>query len=101
MRGGEGGRQRSMAQMKRKQDRARAKAMGGNVEREKIIREVQLPPAIVVSELAARMAEKTGAVVKALMNSGLMVASERNDRCRHSRADHRRVWPQGCSRFGR
>ena len=73
MRGGEGGRQRSMAQMKRKQDRARAKAMGGNVEREKIIRDVQLPPAIVVSELAARMAEKTGAVVKALMNSGLMI----------------------------
>tara|TARA_R110002020_G_scaffold475452_1_gene710164 strand:- start:46959 stop:49442 length:2484 start_codon:yes stop_codon:yes gene_type:complete len=73
LRGGEGGRQRSMAQMKRKQDRARAKAMGGNVEREKIIRDVQLPPAIVVSELAARMAEKTGAVVKALMNSGLMV----------------------------
>ncbi|MEH6645564.1 translation initiation factor IF-2 [Sulfitobacter sp.] len=73
MRGGEGGRQRSMAQMKRKQDRARAKAMGGNVEREKIIRDVQLPPAIMVSELAIRMAEKTGAVVKALMNSGLMI----------------------------
>jgi translation initiation factor IF-2 len=73
MRGGEGGRQRSMAQMKRKQDRARAKAMGGNVEREKIVRNVNLPPAIVVSELAARMAEKTGAVVKALMNSGLMI----------------------------
>jgi len=73
MRGGEGGRQRSMAQMKRKQDRARAKAMGGNVEREKIIRDVQLPPAIVVSELAARMAEKPGVVVKALMNIGLMI----------------------------
>jgi len=73
LRGGEGGRQRSMAQMKRKQDRARQKAMGGNVEREKIVRNVNLPPAIVVSELAARMAEKTGAVVKALMNSGLMV----------------------------
>ncbi|MGC1494990.1 MAG: translation initiation factor IF-2 [Sulfitobacter sp.] len=71
--GGEGGRHRSMAQMKRKQERARQKAMGGNVEREKIIRNVNLPPAIVVSELAARMAEKTGAVVKALMNNGLMV----------------------------
>ncbi|KHA50499.1 MAG: translation initiation factor IF-2 [Sulfitobacter geojensis] len=71
--GGEGGRQRSMAAMKRKQERQRQKAMGGNVEREKIIREVQLPPAIVVSELAARMAEKTGAVVKALMTNGMMV----------------------------
>ncbi len=71
--GGEGGRHRSMAQMKRKQERARQKAMGGNVEREKIIRNVNLPPAIVVSELASRMAEKTGAVVKALMNNGMMV----------------------------
>jgi len=71
--GGEGGRQRSMAQMKRKQERARQKAMGGQVEREKIVRDVQLPPAIVVSELANRMAEKTGAVVKALMQNGLMV----------------------------
>ncbi|MEP1944195.1 MAG: translation initiation factor IF-2, partial [Sulfitobacter sp.] len=73
LRGGEGGRQRSMAQMKRKQERARQKAMGGSVEREKVVRDVQLPPAIVVSELAARMAEKTGAVVKALMTNGLMV----------------------------
>ncbi|KEJ90691.1 translation initiation factor IF-2 [Sulfitobacter donghicola] len=73
LRGGEGGRQRSMAQMKRKQERARQKAMGGSVEREKVVREVQLPPAIVVSELAARMAEKTGAVVKALMTNGMMV----------------------------
>ena len=36
-----------MAAMKRKQERARQKAMGGTVEREKIIRDVQLPPAIV------------------------------------------------------
>jgi translation initiation factor IF-2 len=71
--GGEGGRQRSMAQMKRKQERARQKAMGGNVEREKIIRDVQLPPAIVVSELANRMAERVGEVVKALMTNGMMV----------------------------
>ncbi|MEP5731680.1 MAG: translation initiation factor IF-2 [Sulfitobacter sp.] len=71
--GGEGGRHRSMAAMKRKQERARQKAMGGAVEREKVIRDVQLPPAIVVSELAARMAEKTGAVVKALMTNGMMV----------------------------
>ena len=71
--GGEGGRQRSMAQMKRKQERARQKAMGGSVEREKVVRDVQLPEAIVVSELANRMAERVGEVVKALMNSGLMV----------------------------
>jgi translation initiation factor IF-2 len=71
--GGEGGRTKSMAAMKRKQERARQKAMGGNVEREKIVRDVQLPEAIMVSELANRMAERVGAVVKALMQSGMMV----------------------------
>ena len=71
--GGEGGRHRSMAAMKRKQERQRQKAMGGSVEREKIVRDVQLPEAIVVSELANRMAERVAAVVKSLMNAGIMV----------------------------
>ena len=70
---GEGGRQRSMASMKRKQERARQKAMGGSVEREKVIRDVQLPETIVVSELANRMAERVGDVVKSLMQMGMMV----------------------------
>ncbi|WP_380056044.1 translation initiation factor IF-2 [Falsihalocynthiibacter sp. SS001] len=73
LRGGEGGRQRSMASMKRKQERARQKAMGGQVEREKVVRDVQVPEAIVVSELANRMAERVGEVVKALMKMGMMV----------------------------
>ncbi|MGR3272017.1 translation initiation factor IF-2, partial [Thalassococcus profundi] len=71
--GGEGGRQKSMAAMKRKQERARQKAMGGQVQREKVVRDVQLPEAIMVSELANRMAERVGDVVKALMQNGLMV----------------------------
>ncbi|MEQ9746802.1 MAG: translation initiation factor IF-2 [Marinovum algicola] len=71
--GGEGGRQRSMAAMKRKQERARQKAMGGPVEREKVVREVKLPEAIVVSELANRMAERVADVVKSLMQMGMMV----------------------------
>jgi translation initiation factor IF-2 len=71
--GGEGGRHRSMAAMKRKQERARQKAMGGSVEREKVMRTVNLPEAIVVSELANRMAERVGDVVKSLMQMGLMV----------------------------
>jgi translation initiation factor IF-2 len=70
--GREGGRQRSMAAMKRKQDRARAKAMGQSAEREKIYREVSLPEAITVSELANRMAERVADVVKALMTNGIM-----------------------------
>ncbi|MCO6384231.1 MAG: translation initiation factor IF-2 [Vannielia sp.] len=71
--GGEGGRQRSMAAMKRKQERARQKAMGGVESREKVVRDVQLPEAIVVSELANRMAERVAEVVKALMQNGMMV----------------------------
>src|SRR6056297_1385406 len=71
--GGEGGRQKSLAAMKRKQERARQKAMGGSQEREKVVRGVQLPETIVVSELANRMAERVGDVVKALMNNGMMV----------------------------
>ncbi len=72
MAGREGGRQRSMAAMKRKQDRARAKAMGVSAEREKVFREVALPEAITVSELANRMTERVADVVKALMTNGIM-----------------------------
>lgn len=72
LRGGDG-RHRSMAAMKRKQERARLKALGGTVEREKVVRDVQLPEAIVVSELANRMAERVGDVVKSLMTMGMMV----------------------------
>ncbi|UWQ91476.1 translation initiation factor IF-2 [Aliisedimentitalea scapharcae] len=71
--GGAGGRHRSVAAMKRKQERARQKAMGGAVEREKVIRDVQLPESIVVSELANRMAERVADVVKELMKMGMMV----------------------------
>ncbi|WP_322891050.1 MULTISPECIES: translation initiation factor IF-2 [unclassified Yoonia] len=76
--GREGGRQRSMAAMKRKQDRARAKAMGGSAEREKVFRDVALPPAITVSELANRMAERVADVVKALMQNGIMATQNQS-----------------------
>ncbi|MDI3337756.1 translation initiation factor IF-2 [Defluviimonas aestuarii] len=70
---GEGGRQRSLAAMKRKQEKARQKAMGMNVRPEKQVRDVQLPETIIVSELANRMAERAADVVKALMKMGMMV----------------------------
>ncbi|WP_136636804.1 translation initiation factor IF-2 [Pseudooceanicola onchidii] len=71
--GGEGGRQKSLASMKRKQERARQKAMGGPVSREKVVRDVQVPEAIMVGELANRMAERVADVVKSLMQMGMMV----------------------------
>ena len=67
------GRHRSMASMKRKQERARQKAMGGAVEREKVVRDVQVPDGIMVQELANRMAERVADVVKSLMKMGMMV----------------------------
>ncbi|WP_299844196.1 translation initiation factor IF-2 [uncultured Jannaschia sp.] len=70
--GGEGGRQRSLASMRRKQERQR-RGGGGNVQQEKVARTVQLPDTIVVSELANRMTERVAAVVKALMQNGMMV----------------------------
>ncbi|MGB5559886.1 MAG: translation initiation factor IF-2 [Paracoccaceae bacterium] len=76
--GGEGGRQRSMAAMKRKQERARQKAMGGHETREKVVRDVQVPETIVVQELANRMAERVADVVKALMNNGMMVTQNQS-----------------------
>lgn len=72
---GEGGRVRSLAAMKRKQEKARAKAMGGSVRAEKQVRDVQLPETIVVSELANRMAERGADVIKALMKMGMMVTA--------------------------
>ncbi|RNF35831.1 translation initiation factor IF-2 [Paracoccus methylarcula] len=71
---GEGGRQRSLAAMKRKQERARQKAMGQQQRAEKQSREVQLPETIVVQELANRMAERAADVVKSLMKMGMMVS---------------------------
>ncbi len=71
--GDEGGRQRSLAAMKRKQEKARAKALGLGMKAEKQVRDVQLPETIVVSELANRMAERAADVVKSLMKMGMMV----------------------------
>ncbi|AHM03516.1 Translation initiation factor 2 [Roseibacterium elongatum DSM 19469] len=76
--GGEGGRQRSLAAMKRKQERARQKAMGGTESREKVVRDVQVPETIVVSELANRMAERAADVVKSLMQMGMMVTQNQS-----------------------
>ena len=75
---GEGGRQRSLAAMKRKQERARLKALGGVESREKVVRDVQVPESIVVQELANRMAERVADVVKALMQSGMMVTQNQS-----------------------
>jgi translation initiation factor IF-2 len=67
----EGGRQRSLAAMKRRQEKARQKSTGSG-ERERVIRDVTIPDAITVQELANRMAERSADVVKSLMKMGMM-----------------------------
>jgi translation initiation factor IF-2 len=69
--GGGGNKHRSMAAMKRRAAREKAK-LRGPIEHEKIARDVQLPETITVQELANRMTEKVAAVVKALMTNGIM-----------------------------
>ncbi|OIP85149.1 MAG: translation initiation factor IF-2, partial [Rhodobacterales bacterium CG2_30_65_12] len=76
--GREGGRQRSVAAMKRKQERMRQKAMGGGESHEKIVRDVQVPETIMVQELANRMAERVADVVKSLMKMGMMVTQNQS-----------------------
>ncbi len=75
---GEGGRHRSVAAMKRKQERLRQKAMGGAASHEKVVRDVQVPETIMVSELANRMSERVADVVKALMKMGMMVTQNQS-----------------------
>ena len=76
--GSEGGRQRSLAAMKRKQEKARQKAMGFGQKAEKMVRDVQLPETIVVSELAIRMAERVADLIKSLMKMGMMVTANQS-----------------------
>ena len=68
----EDGRQRSLAAMKRRQERDKRRMASHSGEREKIVREVHVPDAITVQELANRMAERVAAVVKVLMQNGIM-----------------------------
>ena len=68
----QGGRQRSIASLRRRQEKVKRRQITENIEREKIIREVQVPDAITVQELANRMAERSATVVKTLMTNGIM-----------------------------
>ncbi|QIK40077.1 translation initiation factor IF-2 [Pontivivens nitratireducens] len=75
---GEGGRQKSMAAMRRRQERQARKGGGSNEPREKVVRDVKLPEAITVAELANRMAERVASVVKSLMQNGIMATQNQS-----------------------
>ena len=73
LRGTDGARQKSLAAMRRRAERERKKAMGSNEPQQKVMREVVVPEAITVQELANRMAERAVDVIKILMKQGMMV----------------------------
>ncbi|WP_375289596.1 translation initiation factor IF-2 [Qipengyuania sp.] len=70
----EGRRARSLAALKRAREKERRMHGGGSSKpREKQVRDVVVPEAITVQELANRMAEKGADLVKELFNLGMMV----------------------------
>ena len=67
-------RQRSLASMRRAREREKRamSARGGPAEARKVVRDVVVPEAITVQELASRMAVRGAEVVKSLMKLGVM-----------------------------
>ena len=66
---GEGGRQRSLASVRRQREKARMREEQPAVKQ---VRDVVIPDTITVQELANRMAERAADVVKELMKLGIM-----------------------------
>ncbi len=67
------GHRRSLASIRRAQEKERQKQFAAAHPQEKVIREVIIPETITVQELANRMSEKGATVVKTLMKLGMMV----------------------------
>ncbi len=70
-----GARQRSVAAFRRRQERERQRVQreaSGALPQQKIVREVQIPETITVSELANRMAVRGNEVIKSLMKMDIM-----------------------------
>jgi translation initiation factor IF-2 len=65
-------RERSLASLRRKRERDARRASGIQQSREKIMREVIIPEAITIQELANRMSEKSVDVIRLLMKQGAM-----------------------------
>jgi translation initiation factor IF-2 len=71
--GGETMRQRSLASVRRAREREKARMRSANDQpKVKQVRDVTIPDAITVQELANRMAERSADVIKELMKLGIM-----------------------------
>ena len=65
-------RARSLAAFRRRMERQKKQQQGASTQREKVAREVVIPEAITIQELARRMAERAVDVIKFLMKQGQM-----------------------------
>lgn len=65
----------SLARTKRKREKQKTSFKPHFTQSKKIVREVVIPIKITVQELASRMSEKTGDVVKVLMKNGIMATA--------------------------
>ncbi|QPC43440.1 translation initiation factor IF-2 [Kaustia mangrovi] len=70
---GDEARERSLASIRRRQERQKKQSAAMQQSREKISREVIVPEAITIQELANRMAERAVDVIKLLMKQGQML----------------------------
>ncbi len=66
-------RERSLASVRRRREKEKRQLHGFSPPQEKIVRDVVIPEAITVQELANRMAERAVDVIRLLMKSGQMV----------------------------
>ena len=69
-------RQRSLASMRRRIERGKKQARGTAQPQAKVMREVVIPDAITIQELANRMTERAVDVVRLLMQQGHMLKSD-------------------------
>ncbi len=65
-------RERSLASLRRRNEKIKLKAMGVPQARDKVMREVVVPEAITIQELANRMTERAVDIIKYLMKQGGM-----------------------------
>ena len=65
----------SLSKVKRAREKQKSKYNPHLTSTSKIVREVNIPVKITVQELASRMSEKTGDVIKSLMKSGIMATA--------------------------
>ncbi len=75
---GDEDRQRSLASLRRRREKEKQQAQAALAEGAKVVREVVVPDNVTVQELANRMAERSGNVIKSLMKMGVIATANQS-----------------------